>query len=125
MIKIDKRAASALVWLLLLTMPYWLVWVRGYTALGTRVMVLSLAAGRLEDAGRVEDALPLLLRAKKLAPAAPGILNALGLCLQRLGRFEESPWSCGESVAEKRSTGSKRERLFSVLVLTRPNMSQS
>jgi branched-chain amino acid transport system permease protein len=44
LIKIDKRAASALIWLLLLTMPYWLVWVHGYTALGTRVMVLSLAA---------------------------------------------------------------------------------
>ena len=44
MIKLDKRAASALVWLLLLTMPYWLVWVHGYTALGTRVLVLGLAA---------------------------------------------------------------------------------
>jgi tetratricopeptide (TPR) repeat protein len=53
-------------------------------------MVLSLAAGRLEDAARPADALPLLLRAKALAPAAPGILNALGLCLQRLDRFAEA-----------------------------------
>jgi branched-chain amino acid transport system permease protein len=41
---IDKRAANVLVWLLLATMPFWLNWVGGYTDLGTRVLVLALAA---------------------------------------------------------------------------------
>jgi len=41
---LDRRAAHALVWLLLLTMPFWLDWVGGYTALGTRIVVLALAA---------------------------------------------------------------------------------
>src|SRR5215469_6048773 len=31
-------------WLLLLTLPYWLNWVGGYTALGSRVLILALAA---------------------------------------------------------------------------------
>ena len=35
---------SALVWALLLTMPYWLPLVGGYTALGSRMVVLGLAA---------------------------------------------------------------------------------
>jgi branched-chain amino acid transport system permease protein len=41
---INKRTADALVWLLLVTMPYWLNWVGGYTSLGTRVVILALAA---------------------------------------------------------------------------------
>ncbi len=41
---LDRRAADAVVWLLLLTMPFWLNWIGGYTALGTRVVVLALAA---------------------------------------------------------------------------------
>jgi branched-chain amino acid transport system permease protein len=32
------------VWLLLLGMPYWLNWVGGYTSLGSRILVLALAA---------------------------------------------------------------------------------
>jgi branched-chain amino acid transport system permease protein len=40
----NRRAADAVVWLLLLTMPFWLNWIGGYTALGTRVVVLALAA---------------------------------------------------------------------------------
>lgn len=40
----DKRAADALIWLFLLTMPYWLDWAGGYTSLATRVLVLALAA---------------------------------------------------------------------------------
>jgi branched-chain amino acid transport system permease protein len=40
----DKRAANVLIWLLLLTMPYWIHWVGSYTSLGTRVVVLALAA---------------------------------------------------------------------------------
>jgi branched-chain amino acid transport system permease protein len=39
-----KRAADALIWVLLLTMPYWLNAIGGYTALGSRVVVLALAA---------------------------------------------------------------------------------
>jgi len=41
---LNRRAADAAVWLLLLTMPFWLNWIGGYTALGTRVVVLALAA---------------------------------------------------------------------------------
>ena len=41
---IGKRTADIAVWLLLLTMPYWLNWVGGYTSLGSRVLVLALAA---------------------------------------------------------------------------------
>lgn len=42
--RLDRRAADVLLWLLLLTMPFWLNWIGGYTALGTRVVVLALAA---------------------------------------------------------------------------------
>ena len=41
---LNKRAGDVAVWLLLLTMPYWLNWVGGYTSLGSRVLVLALAA---------------------------------------------------------------------------------
>ncbi len=40
----SPRAANALVWAILLTMPYWLGAVGGYTELGSRVLVLGLAA---------------------------------------------------------------------------------
>lgn len=53
-------------------------------------MVLSLAAGRLEEAGRRDEALGLLRRAKALAPQAPGMWNALGLCLSGSGRYAEA-----------------------------------
>jgi len=33
-----------LIWLALLLAPYWLPWIGGYTALGTRVLVMALAA---------------------------------------------------------------------------------
>lgn len=39
-----RQAANALVWAVLLTMPYWLGVVGGYTELGSRVLVLGLAA---------------------------------------------------------------------------------
>jgi branched-chain amino acid transport system permease protein len=39
-----RQAASALIWLVLVTMPYWLGVVGGYTELGSRVLVLGLAA---------------------------------------------------------------------------------
>ena len=41
---LNKRSAGVAVWLLLLGMPYWLDWVGGYTSLGSRVLVLALAA---------------------------------------------------------------------------------
>jgi len=40
----NKRTGDVLIWLLLLTMPYWVGWFGGYTSLGTRVLVLGLAA---------------------------------------------------------------------------------
>src|SRR5215472_2475927 len=43
-LRLDKRAADAVVWLLLLTMPFWLTWIGGYTQLGSRVVILALAA---------------------------------------------------------------------------------
>ena len=39
-----KQAPSIVIWLLLLAMPFWLVGVGGYVELGTRVVVLGLAA---------------------------------------------------------------------------------
>jgi branched-chain amino acid transport system permease protein len=41
---LDRRALNVVVWLLLLTMPFWLNWIGGYTSLGTRVVVMALAA---------------------------------------------------------------------------------
>jgi branched-chain amino acid transport system permease protein len=43
----DRRAANIVILLMLLTMPYWLNAVGGYTALGSRVLVLALAATSL------------------------------------------------------------------------------
>lgn len=39
-----QRLSLALIWLVLLTMPYWMTAMGGYTELGTRVLVLGLAA---------------------------------------------------------------------------------
>ena len=41
---LNRRSADIAVWLLLLTMPFWLDWIGGYTALGSRVLVMALAA---------------------------------------------------------------------------------
>ncbi len=41
---VNKRWADVAVWVALLTMPYWLTAIGGYTSLGTRVLVLALAA---------------------------------------------------------------------------------
>jgi branched-chain amino acid transport system permease protein len=41
---LSRRSADVAVWLLLLTMPFWLNWIDGYTALGSRVLVMALAA---------------------------------------------------------------------------------
>lgn len=40
----NKNAANVVVWLLLLAMPFWLPLVHGYVELGSRVVVLGLAA---------------------------------------------------------------------------------
>lgn len=42
--QLQDRAGPILLWLLLLTAPYWMPYVGGYTGLGTRVLVLALAA---------------------------------------------------------------------------------
>ena len=42
--KLDKRAADALIWALLLTAPFWLAHVGGYVELGSRVLIYALAA---------------------------------------------------------------------------------
>jgi branched-chain amino acid transport system permease protein len=39
-----KLAANATVWLMLLLMPYWLRWIGSYPQLGTRIIILALAA---------------------------------------------------------------------------------
>src|SRR6201998_14864 len=41
---LSRRGPDIAVWLLLLVLPYWLNWVGGYTALGSRILVLGLAA---------------------------------------------------------------------------------
>jgi branched-chain amino acid transport system permease protein len=40
----NRRAGNIAIWLILLSMPYWLNWVGGYTSLGSQVLVLALAA---------------------------------------------------------------------------------
>lgn len=44
MTAIDKRLSTPLIWILLLTMPYWMDAMGGYTELASRVVVLGLAA---------------------------------------------------------------------------------
>ncbi|HZD91553.1 MAG TPA: branched-chain amino acid ABC transporter permease [Pseudolabrys sp.] len=45
--RLGKYAADAVIWLLLLSMPYWINHIGGYTQLGTRVLVMALAATAL------------------------------------------------------------------------------
>ncbi len=42
--RVSARTANAAIWVLLLTMPYWMGAIGGYTELATRVIVLGLAA---------------------------------------------------------------------------------
>src|SRR5262249_60566158 len=39
-----RHAASIIVWVVLLTMPYWMQYVHGYTELASRVVIMGLAA---------------------------------------------------------------------------------
>jgi tetratricopeptide (TPR) repeat protein len=50
--------------------------------------LLNLAASARHDQGRLEEAVELLGRARKLAPKDPHVLNSLGVCLKALGRPE-------------------------------------
>jgi branched-chain amino acid transport system permease protein len=43
-IAMNKRSGAALIWILLLALPFWLPLVGGYQELGTRVLVMALAA---------------------------------------------------------------------------------
>jgi tetratricopeptide (TPR) repeat protein len=52
--------------------------------------LLNLSAVRLEDEGRLPEALIRLHRAREIAPGDIGALNALGLCLLRLEQPEEA-----------------------------------
>lgn len=52
--------------------------------------LLNMSAVRLENEGRLQDALSRLLRAAELAPLDIGVLNALGLCFHRLDRPTEA-----------------------------------
>ena len=40
----DKLASNVVLWVILLTMPYWMNAIGGYTELASRVVVLGLAA---------------------------------------------------------------------------------
>jgi tetratricopeptide (TPR) repeat protein len=53
-------------------------------------MLFNLAAGRLEQDARYEDALALLQQGHALAPADPGLNHALGLVLNRLERYVQA-----------------------------------
>jgi branched-chain amino acid transport system permease protein len=44
LIGLNKHTMTVVIWLLLLTMPYWMRALGGYTELGSRVLVLGLAA---------------------------------------------------------------------------------
>lgn len=63
------------------------------------VLVLGLVAGRREDAGRLDEALVLIERARTAAPAAAGIANQHGLVLLRMERWEAAVAAFGEAVA--------------------------
>jgi tetratricopeptide (TPR) repeat protein len=53
-------------------------------------MALNLAALKLENEGRIEEAVARLRRAVELAPRDIGARNALGLCLNRMEAPEEA-----------------------------------
>jgi branched-chain amino acid transport system permease protein len=42
--RLEKRAGDAVIWLLLITAPFWLTHVGGYVELGSRVVIYALAA---------------------------------------------------------------------------------
>jgi tetratricopeptide (TPR) repeat protein len=63
-------------------------------------MLLNIAATRLEQEGKYEEALSLLERAVAIAPKDVGARNALGLCLQRLDRPAEALYHIDELIRQ-------------------------
>ena len=59
-------------------------------------MLLNVVATRFEQEGKDEAALRLLERAVAIAPNDVGARNALGLCLQRVGRPDEALYHIDE-----------------------------
>src|SRR5580698_1770907 len=64
-------------------------------------MLLNIAATRLEQEGKYQDALKLLERAVTIAPKDIGARNALGLCLQRLDRPAEALYHIEELLKQQ------------------------
>lgn len=64
-------------------------------------MLLNIAATRLEQQGKYQDALKLLERAVAIAPKDVGARNALGLCLQRLDRPAEALYHIEELLKQE------------------------
>ncbi len=60
---------------------------------------LNLRALRLEESGRLDDALADLERARILAPGDHSIPNAIGLCLARMNRMAEAVAAFDASIA--------------------------
>jgi len=62
-------------------------------------LLLNLQAHRLEQRGRLSEALANLERARALSPTDVPTLNALGLCLARLERHQEAMLAFEQAVA--------------------------
>src|SRR5262249_23707548 len=61
--------------------------------------VFNLAASARYGEGRYEEAVALLKRGRALAPRDPHLLNALGLSLKALGRFDAAADAFDAAVA--------------------------
>src|SRR5204863_8224138 len=72
-------------------------------------LLLNVLATRLEEQGKLDDAVRLLERAVSLAPEDVPARNALALCLQRSDRPAESPYhsdtrlNCQPELADRHS----------------------
>jgi tetratricopeptide (TPR) repeat protein len=62
-------------------------------------MLYNLVALRLENEGRLDDAVALLHKALQVTPRDVSLLNALGLCLNRLDRWNEALAAFEEIIA--------------------------
>jgi len=62
-------------------------------------LLLNLRAYWLESQNRTRDALTDLTRARAIAPGDPMVLNALGLCLAKLGKLDEAGEAFQQCVA--------------------------
>ena len=68
-------------------------------------LLLNVLATRLEEEGKLEDALRLLERAVVLAPNEAPARNALALCLQRLDRPAEALYHIDELLSKHPDLG--------------------